>query len=154
VHWNGYSVEIVRITFWPRVLALERRSEYTEMYPAKGAAQVAAPFFMPSPYVNKKQERRSTMNELVRRVGGVAVTREATEAVAYVDAVAVVEAAAVRSTRRVGDLAINDIDYLKMRQREIEQRNPDAAEMVAAVVNGINVAIVHRVRRYAIEMGG
>lgn len=94
------------------------------------------------------------MGDLVRRVGAVAMTREATEAVAYVDAVAAVEAAAVRSTRRVSDLAINDIDYLKMRQREIEQRNPDAAEMVAAVVNGINVAIVHRVRRYAIELGG
>jgi hypothetical protein len=82
------------------------------------------------------------------------MTREATAAVAYVDAVAAVEAAAAHSTRYVGDVAINDIDYLKMRQREIEQRNPDAAEMVAAVVNGINMAIVHRVRRYAIELGG
>lgn len=92
--------------------------------------------------------------DLVRRVGGVAMTREATEAVAYVDVVTAVEAAAMRSTRRVGDLAINDIDYLKMRQKEIEQRNPDAAEMVAAVVNGINVAIVHRARQYAIDLGG
>ncbi len=72
------------------------------------------------------------------------MTREVAQAVAYVDVVTAVEAAAMRSTRRVGDLAINDIDYLKMRQKEIEQRNPDAAEMVAAVVNGVNVAIVHR----------
>lgn len=94
------------------------------------------------------------MSELVRRVGGVAMTREAAEAVTYVDVVTAVEAAAMRSTRRVGDLAINDIDYLKMRQKEIEQRNPDAAETVAAVVNGINVAIVHRARQYAVELGG
>jgi hypothetical protein len=83
------------------------------------------------------------MGELVRRVGEVSMTREATAAVEYVDVVTAVEAAAMRSMRRVGDLAINDIDYLKLRQKEIDQRNPDAAEMVAAVVNGINVAIVH-----------
>ncbi|HEY1915735.1 MAG TPA: hypothetical protein VGH27_09175 [Streptosporangiaceae bacterium] len=94
------------------------------------------------------------MSDLVRRVGAVSMTREATEAVRYVDVVTTVEAAAMRSARRVGDLAINDIDYLKMRQKEIEQRNPDAAEMVAAIVNGAGVAIVHRARQYAIELGG
>jgi hypothetical protein len=94
------------------------------------------------------------MGELVRRVGGVEMTREAEAAVGYVDVVAAVEAAAMRSVRRVSDTAINDIDYLKMRQKEIEQRNPDAAELVAAVVNGINVAIVHRARQFAIELGG
>jgi hypothetical protein len=94
------------------------------------------------------------MGELVRRIGGVSMTCEAPHAVECVDVVTAVEAAAMRSTRRVGDIAINDIDYLKLRQNEIEQRNPDAAEMVAAVVNGINVAVVHRARRYAIKLGG
>jgi hypothetical protein len=94
------------------------------------------------------------MGDLVRRVGGTAMTREATEAVEYVNVVTAVETAVMRSTRHVGDEAINEIDYLKLRQKEIEQRNPDATEMVAAVVNGINVAIVHRARQYAIEVGG
>lgn len=114
---------------------------------------MAAPFFYP-PTIKQDQEGTAAMNDLVRRVGGLSMTREAAEAVAHVDEVSMVEAAAMRSVRRVGDLAINDIDYLKMRQKEIEQRNPDAAEMVAAIVNGVNVAIVHRVRQYAIELGG
>jgi hypothetical protein len=138
---------------WARVLALERRCM------RRPAMQGAAIWPLPAFYSialsnNKIRKGRSTMGELVRRVGGVSMTREATHAVEYVDVVTAVEATAMRSTRRVGDTAINYIDYLKLRQKDIEQRNPDAAEMVAAVVNGINVAIVHRARQYAIELGG
>jgi hypothetical protein len=44
------------------------------------------------------------MGELARRVGGVSMTRDSTHGVEYVDAVTAVEATAMRSTRRVGDL--------------------------------------------------
>jgi hypothetical protein len=139
------------ILLWARVLALDRRNQWVSSDRRERPGGRSLLHVHPQ---EARSERKITMGELVRRVGGVSMTRDASAAVQYVDVVTAVEAAAMRSARRVGDLAINDIDYLKMRQKEIEQRNPDAAEMVAAVVNGVNVAIVHRARQYAIELGG
>jgi hypothetical protein len=91
-------------------------------------------------------------NELERRTGHVPMSRQATNALDYVSDVERIETAVMRSKTRVFDAAIDIVTYLKARQKEEEQRNPDVAEFIASIVNRRCLGVKYDVEQYELDL--
>ncbi len=92
------------------------------------------------------------MSELVRRASTTPVHREAQRAIRGIRSSVQVTAAIVRAKAVVGEFAVNEVVYLKSVQREIEQRNPDAADAVALIINTTISSIARDVAQFGSEL--
>jgi hypothetical protein len=92
-------------------------------------------------------------NELIRRTLGLPAQRDTLRAIAQVGGAVQVEQAIIRGKGRVGEFAIHEVMYLKGVQRELESRNPDAADAIALIVNVTISAIAREVAQFGSELG-
>jgi hypothetical protein len=92
-------------------------------------------------------------NEVTRYGGGLIPTpRPAARAVARIAGDVHVEQATLRAKARVGEFAVNEVTYLKAVQREIETRNPDAADAVALIINTTVQSMARSVAQFCNEL--
>ena len=91
-------------------------------------------------------------NELERHVGYVPMSRGAVNALDWVSDNERVETAMLRSKTRVVNEAIDTVSYFKARQKEEEQRNPDVAEFIAALINRRCLAMQYEVGQYELDL--
>lgn len=91
--------------------------------------------------------------EIVRPSNGVQVAPRGTaRAVARIAGSAQTTQAVIRAKSRVGEFAVNEVVELKAVQRELEQRNPDAGDAIALIVNSTVLSIARSVSQYCGEL--
>ena len=91
-------------------------------------------------------------NEIARRANGAPVRREAAQAIRRIGSAVQIEQTIIRAKACIGEFAVSEVVYLKSMQREIEQRNPDAADAVALIINTTINAIARDVAQFGSEL--
>jgi hypothetical protein len=89
---------------------------------------------------------------IARRTSGAPVRRETRQALSRLGGAVQVQQAIIRAKSCVGEFATNEVVYLKSMQREIEQRNPDAADAVALIINTTITSIARDVAQFGSEL--
>jgi hypothetical protein len=94
--------------------------------------------------------------ELARYSGAVAPHRRSPyeKTVEAIQGATGVQVTALRAIAGVGEQAMFDVTQVKRTQRELEQMNPDAAEVIALIANTTCMAIARSVNRFGFELGG
>lgn len=90
--------------------------------------------------------------EVVRRASGAPIRRQTRQALVRIGSSVQVTEAIIRAKAVVGEFAVNEVVYLKSMQREIEQRNPDAADAIALIINTTISSIARDVAQFGSEL--
>lgn len=91
-------------------------------------------------------------SEIARRANGAPVRREAAQAMRRIGSAVQIEQTVIRAKSCVGEFAVNEVVYLKSIQRELEHRNPDAADAVALIINTTISSIARDVAQFGSEL--
>jgi hypothetical protein len=94
----------------------------------------------------------SYSTDIARRTSGMPVRRETRQALVRLGGAVQVQQAVIRAKSCVGEFAMNEVVYLKSMQREVDQRNPDAADAVALIINTTISGIARDVAQFGSEV--
>lgn len=90
--------------------------------------------------------------ELIRRGAGLPVSRGVMRATSGLANAAQIEQAVIRAQSAVGEFAVSEVFYLKSMQKDLELRDPAAADAISLIVNTTVHSIARSVARFGTEI--